>query len=107
MLCPPLTPDPVVRDWIARHRRPATFALHMIGIPPTILGVLYIPIYVTLLSVPVFILAFLLFDGGFLLQFFGHALDRTEPGEIAFFRKLFRRYQERRAARRTAARDVA
>ncbi|WP_152053262.1 Mpo1-like protein [Tautonia marina] len=103
MICPPLSPDPVVQDWIARHRRPVNFVLHILAIPPTILGVLYIPIYVTLLSVPVFVLAFLLFDGGFLVQFLGHAIDRSEPGEVTFFKKLWRRFCEQRARSRSAA----
>ncbi|QDV35978.1 Mpo1-like protein [Tautonia plasticadhaerens] len=98
MLCPPLSPDPVVQDWIARHKNPANFALHLVAIPPTILGVLYIPFYLTLLSVPVFLLALCLFDGGYLVQFLGHAIDRSEPGEIALLRKWLRRQWERRTA---------
>ena len=98
MICPPLSPDPIVQDWIARHRRPVNFVLHLLAIPPTILGVLYIPIYVMLLSVAVFVLALLLFLGGFLVQFLGHAIDRTEPGEITFFKKLLRKHWERHAA---------
>jgi len=64
-----------------------TFVLHVVGIPPTILGVIYIPIYLCLLSVPVFLLAFTLFVGGYVLQFLGHGLDRSEPGEIALIRR--------------------
>ncbi|RUL86744.1 Mpo1-like protein [Tautonia sociabilis] len=98
MLCPPLSPDPVVQDWIARHKNPANFALHIVAIPPTILGVLYIPIYLTLLSIPVFLTALGLFAGGYLVQFLGHAIDRSEPGEIALLRRWLRRQWERRAA---------
>ncbi|CAN5725908.1 hypothetical protein BH23PLA1_BH23PLA1_40330 [soil metagenome] len=87
MLCPPQPPDPVVENWIERHRHPGSFALHMIGIPATVLGVVLIPIYLTLLSVPIFLLSALLFIGGFLLQFLGHALDGTEPGEITFLKR--------------------
>jgi hypothetical protein len=59
----------------------------MIGIPPTILGVLLIPIYLMLLSVPIFLLALGLFVGGYLVQFLGHALEGTEPGEIMFLKR--------------------
>ena len=48
MIDPPLPPDPLVQHWLQRHRNPTSFILHMIGIPPTILGVLFVPIYLTL-----------------------------------------------------------
>jgi hypothetical protein len=59
----------------------------MIGIPPTILGVLFVSIYLTLLSVPIFLLALALFVGGYLLQFAGHFLEGTDPGEIIYFKR--------------------
>jgi uncharacterized membrane protein YGL010W len=87
MICPPLPPFALVEDWIARHRAPSNFALHMIGIPPTVLGVLLIPVYVYLVSIPIFLLALALFVGGYLVQFLGHLLDSTEPGEIMYLRR--------------------
>jgi len=87
MICPPLTPGKLVQDWMVRHRHPGSFALHMIGIPPTILGVLMIPIYVYLMSVPLFLLALALFVGGYIIQFLGHALEGTDPGEIILLKK--------------------
>src|SRR4051794_7252273 len=93
MICPPLSPSPLVSEWLERHRHPGSFVLHMIGIPPTILGVLMIPIYVFLISLPLFLVALSLFVGGYLIQFLGHALDRTDPGEIMLLkRKLGRSY---------------
>jgi hypothetical protein len=59
----------------------------MIGIPPTILGVLFVPIYLTLLSLPIFLVALALFLGGYLLQFAGHFLEGTDPGEIIYFKR--------------------
>ncbi len=59
----------------------------MIGIPPTILGVLFVPIYLTLLSVPIFYVALALFVGGYVLQFAGHVLEGTDPGEIIYFKR--------------------
>jgi hypothetical protein len=59
----------------------------MIGIPPTILGVLFVPIYLTLLSPPIFFVALALFVGGYVLQFVGHALEGTDPGEIIYFKR--------------------
>lgn len=87
MICPPHPPQPFVVDWLDRHRDPLSFALHMIGIPCTILGALLIPIYVTLLSVPIFLMSAALFLGGYLIQFLGHALDGSEPGEVTFLKK--------------------
>src|SRR3954468_5822328 len=87
MICPPLTPGKLVEDWMARHRHPTSFVLHMIGIPPTVLGVLMIPIYVTLLSVPLFLFALALFVGGYLIQFLGHALEGTDPGEVILLKR--------------------
>ena len=91
MLCPPQPPEPLVEDWIERHRNPVSFALHMVGIPCTILGVVFIPIYLMLLSLPIFFLALGLFVGGYLVQFLGHAIDGSEPGEWIFLKAYARR----------------
>jgi hypothetical protein len=87
MIEPPLPPHPLVAHWLQRHAGPTSFILHMIGIPPTILGVLFVSIYVTLLSLPVFWLALALFVGGYLLQFAGHLLEGTDAGEIIYFKR--------------------
>lgn len=99
MIYPPQPPAPLVLNWIERHRDPMSFALHILGIPGTILGVLLMPIYLMLMSVPLFLLSMVLFVGGFGLQFLGHALDHTEPGEI----KAIRQWWAARRARRAAA----
>jgi hypothetical protein len=59
MVEPSLPPHPLVEYWLQRHRSPISFILHMIGIPPTILGV----------------------------QFAGHYLEGTDPGEIIYFKR--------------------
>jgi uncharacterized membrane protein YGL010W len=101
MICPPLPPDPLVQGWLARHREPTSFVLHMLGIPPTIVGVLLIPVYLTLMSVSIFLLALMLFVGGYLVQFLGHAIEGTDPGEVIFFkRKLGLPYVEVPRSRR-------
>ena len=95
MVCTPLPPHRLVSHWIERHRNRVSFLLHIIGIPPTILGVLLFSIYVGLFSRPVFLVALALFVGGYLLQFAGHALEGTDPGEIIYFkRKLGMPYVE-------------
>jgi len=87
MIDPPLPPHPLVQHWLERHPNPASFILHMIGIPPTILGVLLVPVYLCLLSLPVFLVALALFVGGYLLQFAGHVIEGTDPGEIIYFKR--------------------
>jgi hypothetical protein len=77
----------LVQDWLARHRGRTSFVLHMIGIPPTILGVLLIPIYVPLLSARLFLFALTLFAGGYVIQFVGHALEGSVPGEVIYFQR--------------------
>lgn len=98
MICPPHNPPPIVVQWHERHRHPASLALHVLGIPPTIAGVLLLPIYTALVSLPVFLLALGLFVGGYLIQFLGHAFDGSEPGEVAYLRRrLARAWSGRRA----------
>ncbi|WP_165227996.1 Mpo1-like protein [Aquisphaera insulae] len=87
MVYPPQEPSPLIAHWMERHRHPVSFVFHLIGIPPTILGVLLFSIYVGLLSVPIMILSLSLFFGGFALQFAGHLLEGTDPGEVIFFKK--------------------
>jgi hypothetical protein len=87
MIDPPLPPHPLVQHWLERHPNPSSFILHMIGIPPTILGVLFVPIYLCLLSLPIFYMALALFVGGYLLQFAGHVIEGTDPGEFIYFKR--------------------
>ena len=96
MIYSPQPPAPLVLDWIERHRDPKSFVLHLFGIPATILGVLLMPTYFMLMSLSLFLFALVLFVGGFLLQFLGHALEWTEPGEIKAIRLW---WAGRRAAR--------
>ena len=99
MIYPPQPPSPVVNNWIERHRDPRSFVLHLIGIPGTILGVLLMPIYLMMMSFTIFGLALVLFLGGFALQFLGHALDGSEPGEIKALRHWLSRRRESRLER--------
>lgn len=107
MVYPPQPPHRLVWHWIERHPNPTSFILHMIGIPLTILGVLLFPVYVSLLSLPIMLLSLGLFFGGYALQFAGHFIEGTDPGEIIYFkRKLGKPYVEFPRSR-TAAAPVA
>ena len=99
MIYPPQSPSPLVNNWIERHRDPRSFVLHLLGIPCTILGVLLLPIYVLLMSFSLFLIALVLFLGGFGLQFLGHGLDGSEPGEIKALRLWVERRREARVQR--------
>ena len=95
MICTPQVPCTLVRYWMSRHEGALSFTLHMVGIPPTIMGVLLMPAYLALRSWPIFWLASGLFVGGFLVQFLGHALEGTDPGEVIMVkRRLGMRYVE-------------
>jgi hypothetical protein len=104
MIEPPLTLDPRIQRWLQRHPHPTSFILHMIGIPLTFLGALFVPIYLCLLSWNLFLLALGLFVGGYLLQFTGHLLEGTDPGEVIYFKRKWGRpyveFPRPRAARR-------
>lgn len=89
MIAPPEHPHPLVVHWLKRHRSAVSFVLHMIGIPPTILGALLLAVYVFEMSFPVFAAAVGMFAAGFALQFAGHYLEGTDPGEVIYFKRLF------------------
>jgi hypothetical protein len=107
MICPPHPPAPLVLNWLERHRDARSFVLHIIGIPLTLMGVLLFPVYAGLLSFPVFIFALSLFIGGYLIQFLGHALDGTEPGEWFALKKWVGRKYAAAVARPKSRRRVA
>ncbi len=107
MLCPPLPRSPAVEHWLDRHHGPVSFALHMVGIPLSVLGLLMLPISMPTRSGRVFLLSLSLFVIGYLIQFLGHLLEGSDPGEIvAIKRKLGWPYVEfapgRQSRRRVA-----
>lgn len=95
MICPPLPKAPLVEDWMQRHSNRVSFALHILGIPPTIVGVLLIPIYIGLMSVPIFLMALAAFCGGYALQFAGHWVDGTESGEMRWIKRQWRKFTQK------------
>jgi uncharacterized membrane protein YGL010W len=87
MIYSPLPPNRLVTHWLERHPNPTSFILHVIGIPPMILGVLLCPVYVALLSLSLFFVSLALCLVGWGLQFAGHAIEGTDPGEIIYFKR--------------------
>ena len=87
MFCPPQPRDPLIEGWIARHRDPISFALHILGIPATVLGPMLLPIALMAWSLSTALLGIGLFVGGYLIQFMGHALEGTDPGEVIWLKR--------------------
>jgi len=74
-------------SWLERHQHPASFWLHMVGIP---LAVASLPLAAVQLYQnrwglwwrPVLLLA-----GGYLLQWIGHRIEGNDLGEIILLKK--------------------
>lgn len=70
-------------DWQERHQHPVNYALHLIGIPLTILGPLSCPLFWWVgdswLDLSWGMVVFLV---GYALQFLGHAIEGNDAGEI-------------------------
>jgi hypothetical protein len=64
-----------VRDYASRHRHPGNRALHLVGVPLSPFGTLYL---LAMGSLP---LAAGSFASGYLLQWAGHRLEGNEVGE--------------------------
>jgi len=72
-------------NWRKRHRNPTSFLLHMIGIPACFVAA---PI---LLVFRLWVLALVMFVGGYALQFLGHLIEGNRSGEEMLLRRLFGR----------------
>lgn len=74
-----------LQNWRERHQHPFNFAIHLIGIPLAVAGV------VLLFTLPWNqwywgVLAFVL---GYVLQFIGHCVEGNDLGEWAGIKRLF------------------
>ncbi len=100
-----------IDDWLARHRSPVSFWLHMIGIPLTIVGVI-LGLYQLLQDPPPWERWWhpvLLFVSGYFLQWCGHLHEGNDMGEIIVVKRLLglpynaisQRYANRPSRQRT------
>jgi len=92
----PPTPTPVKRrpilrfllkrwqGWRVRHQLPFNFALHVIGIPPAVAGLvlLFVPDVAWYWGVGGLVV-------GYLLQYIGHRAEGNDVGEWAAIKRLF------------------
>jgi predicted membrane channel-forming protein YqfA (hemolysin III family) len=74
----------VLRNWRERHRHPFNFAIHLLGIPLALFGVLLfivLPWSLWYWGVGAFVL-------GYLLQYIGHKVEGNDVGEWAGIKRM-------------------
>jgi hypothetical protein len=92
--------------WLERHRNPVNFALHVIGIPATIVGFCVFLDWLLIPSIWAFLFAQVFFIGGYLLQFFGHWIEGTETGELLLLRHWLSCARRRQTAKNQGASPI-
>ncbi len=75
----------VLANWLAHHRNPLNFWLHMVGIPACFL------LAPALLIIKAWAWAAGAFVLGYALQFIGHAIEGTSPGEWRLLKRILGR----------------
>ena len=70
-----------LRHWLERHQHPFNFAIHLVGIPLAVLGI------VLFFFVP-WPWALSAFVGGYVLQWIGHAVEGNDMGEWAGIKRM-------------------
>ena len=71
----------MLRNWRERHQHPFNFAIHLIGIPMAVTGVLLLFFVDWYWGVGVFVL-------GYLLQWIGHLVEGNDLGEWAGVKRM-------------------
>jgi hypothetical protein len=74
-----------LQEWLKRHQHPISFALHMVGIPMTLLALA--PLVWDIFSFQMWLWATVLFLGGYALQFLGHIIEGNDMGELILLKK--------------------
>lgn len=69
------------RNWLARHRHPFNFAVHLVGIPLALAGV-------ALLFLTDWYWGAAAVAGGYLLQWVGHRAEGNDVGELIPLKRL-------------------
>lgn len=71
----------IYKSWAVRHVHPANYLLHLLGIPMAVAGIV-------VLCLKVWVFGSLLFVGGYALQFWGHAIEGNEVGEVTLIKSI-------------------
>ena len=74
----------MLEKWKSRHQTPFNLSLHAVGVPLTVLGIVF-------LFSGKFLWAALFFVAGYALQFIGHAREGSEVGELLWIKNLFKK----------------
>ncbi len=72
----------VIRNWRERHQHPFNFAIHMLGIPLTVVGVVLLFVLPWYWGVGAFVL-------GYVCQYIGHQVEGNDVGEWAAIKRMF------------------
>jgi len=68
-------------SWRERHLQPLNFAIHMVGIPLTVIGIAMLFVWPWYYGVLTFIF-------GYLLQYIGHLIEGNEMGEWILIKRI-------------------
>jgi hypothetical protein len=80
-----------LRNWLERHQNPASFALHLIGIPLTIWAVILAGIQLAQWRWDLWWRPAALLAGGYLLQWLGHRIEGNDMGELILIKRALGR----------------
>ena len=78
-------------NWRQRHQSPASFRLHLVGIPLTILALALAGYQLYIWRWDLWWRPTLLLAIGYLLQYIGHVIEGNDMGEIVLIKRLFGR----------------
>jgi len=71
----------ILRNWRKRHRHPFNFAIHLVGIPLAVAGVVLLFYADWYWGVAAFVV-------GYLLQYWGHCVEGNDLGEWAGVKRM-------------------
>ena len=71
----------ILANWMERHQHPVSFALHIVGIPMTVIAVGFLLFQWWWTAATLFVI-------GYLIQFIGHAIEGNDAGELILVKKL-------------------
>ena len=78
----------IVRNWLERHRHPASRALHAVGIPLLIGGVLLGTWQLWWGMWPLWWRPLALISFGYVLQWAGHRIEGNDMGEVVLIKRM-------------------
>lgn len=76
-----------MQGWLARHRHPASLALHVVGIPMTVAALILAGVQLARDQWPLWWRPVVLLAGGYLLQWIGHRVEGNDMGEVIVLKR--------------------